>query len=53
MVGGGWARWVMGIKEGTCDEHWELYVNDESMNSTPETDHCMFTNKNFFKVKKN
>ena len=27
----------MGIKEGTCDEHWVLYVCDESLNSTPET----------------
>ena len=25
------------IKEGTCDEHWVLYVSDESLNSTPET----------------
>ena len=25
-VGGGWARWVMGIKEGTCcDKHWVSY----------------------------
>ena len=23
-VGGGWARWVTGIKDGTCDEHWVL-----------------------------
>ena len=39
MEGGGeWAKWVMGIKEGTCcDEHWMLYVSDESLNSTPET----------------
>jgi len=34
---GGWARWVMGIKEGTCDEHLVLYVSDESLHSTPET----------------
>ena len=36
MQGGrGWAKWVMGIKEGTClDEHWVLHVGDE--NSTPE-----------------
>ena len=26
----------MGIKEGICcDEHWVLYVSDESLNSTP------------------
>ena len=30
----GRARWVMGIKEGTCwEEHWVLYVSDESLNS--------------------
>ena len=28
--GGGWARWGMGIKEGTCD------VSDESLESIPE-----------------
>ena len=27
---------MIGIKEGTCDEHRVLYVNDESLNSTPE-----------------
>ena len=27
-VGGGWARGVMGIKEGNCYEHWVLYVNE-------------------------
>ena len=40
MEGGGrgWAKWVMGIKEGTfCDEHCVLYVSDESLNYTPET----------------
>ena len=32
-VGGRWARWVLGTKEGTCcDEHWVLYVRDESWN---------------------
>ena len=36
-MGGEWAKWVMGTKEGTCcDEHWMLYVSDESLNSTPE-----------------
>ena len=44
-VGGGWARWVMGIKEGTCyDERWGLYVNDESLNSTPETNIALYVN---------
>ena len=40
MEGGGWkwAKWVTGIKEGTCcDEHWVLYISDESLNSTTET----------------
>ena len=33
---GGWADWVMGIKEGTCwDEHWVLCVSVESVNSIP------------------
>ena len=27
---------LMAIKEGTSDEHCVLYVNDESLNSTPE-----------------
>ena len=43
-VGGWWARWVIGIKEGTCHEHWLLYVNDESLNSTPETDIVLYVN---------
>ena len=29
VVGGGWAKWVMGIKEGTCrDENSVLYISD-------------------------
>jgi len=40
---------VMGIKEGTCDEHWVLYVSDESLNSTPETLHWVLTNWNLNK----
>ena len=35
---GGWTKWVMGIKQDTCwDENWVLYVSDESLNFTPET----------------
>ena len=34
---GGWTKWVMGIKEGTCDEHRVLYVSDESLDFIPET----------------
>ena len=42
---GGWARWVMGTKEGTCqDEHWVLYVSDESLGSTPETNTTLYVN---------
>jgi len=54
--GGGWARWVMGFKEGTCcDEHRVLYVSDESLNSTPETNITLYVNKlEFYKnLKKN
>ena len=45
----------MGIKEGTCGEHWVLIVYDESLNSTPETNIRLNTNwnlsKNLKKVK--
>ena len=48
--GGGWARWVMGIKEGiSCDEYWVLYVSDESLNSTPETNTAICVNYLEFK----
>ena len=44
-VGERWARWVMGIKEGTCyNEHWVLYVSDESLNSTSETNIALYVN---------
>ena len=50
-MGGGWARWVMDIKESTCDEH--TYVSDESLNSTPETNiaHYIFTKIKIIKNK--
>ena len=32
----------MGIKEGICDEHWVLYVSDESLNFTPHTNITLF-----------
>ena len=35
---------VMRIKEGTCYEHWMLYVSDESLNSTPETAITLYFN---------
>ena len=39
-------RWVggMAFKEGTCDEHWVLYISDESLNSTPETNITLYVN---------
>ena len=44
-VGGGSARWGMGTKEGTCcDEHWVLFVSDESLNSIPETNIALYVN---------
>ena len=37
-------KWVMGIEEGTCwDEHWVLYVSDESQESTPKTKSTLYT----------
>ena len=47
--GGRWlgTRWVMDIKEGTCDEHWVLNVSDKSLNSTPENSITLYvTNYN-------
>ena len=41
---GRWARWVMGIKEGTCEEHWVLYASDDSLNSIPETNFALYVN---------
>ena len=38
-------KWVMDIMEGTCwDEHWVLYVSDESLNSTWETIITLYIN---------
>ena len=49
---GGQAKWVRGIKEGTCwDEHWVSYVSDESLNSTPETNIALYVNYLGFKLK--
>ena len=34
---------VMGIKEGTYDDqYWVLYVSDEPLNSTPETNIALY-----------
>lgn len=44
-MGGEWAKWVMGIKEGTFwDEHWMLCVSDESLNSTSENTITLYVN---------
>ena len=42
---GGWAKWVRGIKEGTCwDEQWVLYIGDGSLESTPEIIIALYAN---------
>ena len=42
---GGRAKGVRGIKEDTCwDEHWILYVSDESLNSIPEIIITLYVN---------
>ena len=41
-MGGKWATWEMGIKERTYGEHWVLYVSDESINFTPETNYTLY-----------
>ena len=50
-------KWVMGTEEGTCwDEHWVLYVRDESQESTPKPRahciHCMLANLTINYIKK-
>ena len=42
--GGGWAKWVMGIKECTCNEHQVLHESDESLNSTSEANFTIYVN---------
>lgn len=40
----------MGIKEDTCcDKHQVLYVSDELLSSTPETNNTLLTNLNLNK----
>ena len=42
---GGWAKWVMGIKEDTgWNEDWVLYVGDELLDSTPEAKTTLYIN---------
>ena len=39
------ARWGTCIKKSTCcDEHWVLYVRDESLNSTHESEYALYVN---------
>ena len=39
----GWFSPVMGIKEGTnCMEHWVLYANNESWNTTSKTNDALY-----------
>ena len=41
---GGGGKWVMGMEEGTCwDEHWGLYLSDESRESTSKTKSTLYT----------
>lgn len=42
---------MMGITEGTYDEHWALYLSDESLNSFPETNIALYVN--YLKLKSN
>ena len=47
MAGGGWG---MDIKEGPgYDEHWALYLSDESLNSTSETNITLYVTWNSHK----
>ena len=40
---GGWAKWARGC--ACCwDEHWVLYVGDESLDSTPEIITALYAN---------
>ena len=44
-MGGGWATWMVCIKEDVChDGHWVLYVRDKSLNSIPETNRALYVN---------
>ena len=37
-------KWVTGIEESICwDEHWVLYVSDESWESIPEAKGMLYT----------
>ena len=38
---------MIGVKEGTCDKHWVLYVSNELLNSTPENNTALYVNLEF------
>ena len=44
-----WDKQVMGIKEGTCDEHWVLYGSVESLYRTLQTIITLYVNWNLNK----
>lgn len=47
---GAWVKQVMGIKEGICcDEHWVLYLSNESLKSRAETNIALCVNYLEFK----
>ena len=53
MGGGRRGKWMMDIKEGTCwEEHWVLYVSDESLGSTPEAKTTLHVDSLEIKLKK-
>ena len=43
-MGGGWTKWVRDIKEDALDEHWVLYIGDESLASIPEIIIALYAN---------
>ena len=42
-------KWVMGIKESTCDKYLVLYISDEPLNSITETTITLYVNYLEFK----
>ena len=53
MGGGGWVKWVVGIKECTCcNEHKVLHGGVESLHCTPETNITLYANWNLKTNKK-
>ena len=43
MAEAGRVKWVMGVEEGTWDDHWVVYVSDESWESTLEAKGTLHT----------